>query len=106
DGGIDPHSAGTWVGSDGGVRALSSAEVKIGVRGYWRSPRGGRYPALWRVEVPALALALDLRPELSDQELEGPPRYWEGAVAVSGRRGREPLGGQGYGGPEGYDQAR
>jgi len=105
DGRQDPHSAGTWVGSDGRVRALASDAVKIGVQGYWTSPRGGRYPALWRVEVPELALAVDLRPELADQELEGPPRYWEGAVAVSGSRDAEPLAGQGYVELVGYAQA-
>ncbi|HSY07920.1 MAG TPA: lipocalin-like domain-containing protein [Steroidobacteraceae bacterium] len=96
DGGMDPHSAGTWVGADGRVRALSSADVRIRVQGDWRSPRGGRYPALWTVEVPAIGLRVGLRPELADQELEGPPRYWEGAVQVTGSRGARPIGGAGY----------
>jgi predicted secreted hydrolase len=96
DGGRDLHSAGTWVGPDGTVRALSSGDVRIEVRGYWGSARGGRYPALWTVEVPGLALTLDLRPELADQELTGPPRYWEGAVQASGRRGERAIAGEGY----------
>jgi predicted secreted hydrolase len=96
DGRRDAHSAGTWVAPDGAVRALGSADVAIGVQGYWVSPRGGRYPARWRLEVPALGLAVDLRPVLADQELDGPPRYWEGAVDVAGRTGGRNITGSGY----------
>jgi len=96
DGGEDVHSAGTWVGSDGKARALTRADAKIDVEGYWVSPRGGRYPARWRVEVPTLGLAVDLRPVLADQELNGRPRYWEGAVDVSGSRDKRAIAGVGY----------
>jgi predicted secreted hydrolase len=96
DGRQERHSAGTWVGRDGAVRSLASEDVRIGVQSYWTSPRGGRYPARWRVEVPELALAVDLRPALADQELDGPPRYWEGAVEVSGRQGSGAMSGRGY----------
>jgi predicted secreted hydrolase len=105
DGGKDLHSAGTWVGPDGGVRALESGDVKIDVQGYWTSPRGGRYPARWTVQVPALALTVDLRPVLADQELEGRPRYWEGAVDIAGTRDRRAIAGQGYVELVGYARA-
>jgi predicted secreted hydrolase len=96
DGSQDLHSAGTFVASDGRVRALASTEVEIEVQSYWASPRGGRYPARWSVRVPSLALAVELRPVLADQELTGPPRYWEGAVDVAGTVGHAPAGGAGY----------
>jgi predicted secreted hydrolase len=96
DGTRESHSAGTWVSSDGRVRALSSADVRIAVLGGWESPRGGRYPARWSLEVPALGLKADIRPVLADQELNGRPRYWEGAVVVHGTRGAQRLSGNGY----------
>ena len=105
DGRREPHSAGTWVGADGRVRALASDDVRISVQDYWMSPRGGRYPARWRVEVPALALAVNLRPVLADQELDGRPRYWEGAVDVSGTHAGGNISGQGYVELVGYARA-
>jgi len=105
DGRRDAHSAGTWVAPDGAVRALGSADVAIGVQGYWLSPRGGRYPARWTVEVPALGLAVELRPVLADQELDGRPRYWEGAVEVSGRANGRNMSGSGYVELVGYARA-
>jgi predicted secreted hydrolase len=96
DGRRDAHSAGTFRAPDGTVRALGSADVAIGVQGEWLSPRGGRYPARWRVEVPSVGLALDLRPVLADQELDVRPRYWEGAVDISGRANGRNISGSGY----------
>jgi predicted secreted hydrolase len=55
-----------------------------------------RYPAGWRIRVPALALDVAVRPVLLDQELRTRPRYCEGAVDVTGTRGGHPLGGRGY----------
>ena len=96
DGTREPHSAGTWVSPQGQARALASADVRISVLKIWQSPRGGRYPARWRLEVPSLGLALALSPAVANQELNGRPRYWEGAVEVAGARGTQPIAGQGY----------
>ena len=96
NGAQDSASAGTWVAPDGTVRSLASADVRIEVLDYWNSPRGGRYPAQWRVHVPQLMLDADVRPLLPDQELQTNPRYWEGAVAVTGERAGARVGGKGY----------
>jgi predicted secreted hydrolase len=96
DGRPDPHSAGTFIAPDGQAQALSPAQVSIAVTGTWRNAAGARYPAGWRISVPSLALMLQVRPVLADQELTTAPRYWEGAVDVSGERARQPLGGRGY----------
>lgn len=96
DGSRDPYSAGTWVSADGQARALSSEEVRIDVLDQWRSPRGGEYPSRWRLRVAALGLDITIRPELADQELMTRPRYWEGMVAVAGRRANATIGGHGY----------
>jgi predicted secreted hydrolase len=96
DGARDEHSAGTWIAADGAVRSLSNTDVSIAVTGSWRNHSGERYPAAWRIRVPALALDLAVRPALADQELRTTPPYWEGAVDVSGGRGSESLRGRGY----------
>jgi predicted secreted hydrolase len=105
-GGLDPHSAGTFVDRAGTVQALSSAEVSLEVTDHWRSPAGVRYPSAWRLSVPQLRLELAIHPLLADQELGTTPRYWEGAVDVRGMRAGEPLGGRGYVELVGYRQER
>jgi predicted secreted hydrolase len=92
----DQHSAGTWVEASGRSRPLSNDEVAIEVAGHWSNARGTRYPALWRLRVPALALEVSVRPVLADQELRTTPDYWEGAVDVSGTRAGRNIAGRGY----------
>jgi predicted secreted hydrolase len=96
DGGRDPHSAGTWVESSGEARPLKSAAVDIDVTDHWASGDGVHYPAGWRLRVPSLALDVSVRPVLADQELRTSPRYFEGAVDVSGTRAGRALRGRGY----------
>jgi len=96
DGAEDPYSAGTWIDSQGRARPLSRADVRIEVLGHWTDARGARYPSRWRLLLPALGLDIDIRPILADQELVTSPRYWEGAVDLSGTRAGRPLTGRGY----------
>lgn len=96
DGRRDAHSAGTWLAPDGTVRALASDEVQIDAKSEWTSPRGGRYPARWRLRVPSLQLDVDIQPRLADQELDTSPRYWEGASTVSGTRAGRAITGKAY----------
>jgi predicted secreted hydrolase len=106
DGARDVHSAGTFIAADGSTRALSNTEVSIAVGDSWRNRSGERYPAAWRIRVPALALDLSVHPALADQELRTTPPYWEGAVDVSGERGGEILRGRGYVELVGYAEER
>jgi len=96
DGSRDPHSAGTWVESSGEARGLTSAAVDIDVTDHWSTRDGVRYPSGWRLRVPSLALDVTVHPALADQELKTSPRYFEGAVDVSGTREGRPLRGRGY----------
>lgn len=96
DGTRDRHSAGTWVDPAGRVQTLSTDQVMIDVSDHWVSPRGGRYPSRWRVRVPAVGLDVEARPVLANQELGTKPRYWEGAVDVSGTREGHDTSGRGY----------
>jgi predicted secreted hydrolase len=106
DGKRDPHSAGTWVMADGHSRAMTSEEVQLEVINRWTSPRGGTYPAGWRLRAPAIALDVTIQPLLADQELAAAsPRYWEGAVSVEGRRGERKSTGRGYVELVGYARA-
>jgi predicted secreted hydrolase len=96
DGGQDRYSAGTWIDSAGHARPLSRDDVHIDVLGYWTDALGTRYPSRWRLMLPAAGLDLTIRPVLADQELVTSPRYWEGAVDVSGTRSGRAVGGRGY----------
>jgi predicted secreted hydrolase len=102
----DLHSAGTFVDSTGAIRRLGSQDVQLTATGAWVSGDGVRYPSGWHVRVPALALDLTAQPVLKDQELRTSPRYWEGAVEVSGTRAGAAAGGRGYVELVGYEQER
>jgi len=92
----DSHSAGTWFAPDGTTHALGNDDVQIDVSDHWQSPRGGRYPARWRLRVKSLALDVEIQPRLADQELDTSTRYWEGAATVAGTRGRARIAGRAY----------
>ena len=97
DGGTDPHSKGVLVAADGSSRLLGWSEVTLQPLGEWVSPKtGDRYPARWRLRLPAENLDLTVTPKVADQEMRLTVRYWEGAVAVNGRAGERKIGGQGY----------
>jgi predicted secreted hydrolase len=106
DGSRDPYSAGTWVVSSGEARGLTSAAVGIEVTDHRNQADGVSYPSGWRVRVPSLALDVAVHPVLADQELKVSPRYFEGAVDVSGTRAGRPLGGRGYVELVGYTPGR
>lgn len=96
DGGADPFSAGVWIDAAGRANRLTAQDVTVEVLDRWSSPRGGTYPARWRLTVPAARLSLEVRPVLADQELDVSVRYWEGAVDASGTRADRKLAGVGY----------
>jgi predicted secreted hydrolase len=107
DGRPDPHSAGTWVGRDGGVVRLERRDFAIEVLDRWTSPRSkGAYPAKWRLAVPSLGLDLTVTPAFPDQELDTARStqviYWEGAVRAEGRVSDRPARAHGYAEMTGY----
>ncbi len=104
DGRRDPHSAGTFVDAAGSATALRNDDVQITVQRHWSSPRGGQYPAQWALRVRSQDLQLNVTPLLADQELSTQPRYWEGAVQVTGQRHGTPVSAQGYVELVGYAQ--
>lgn len=97
DGTAEPQSGGSLIAPDGAVTPLAADEVQITVLDSWQSPDSGtRYPARWRIDIPRLALSLEVVPRMADQELRLDTTYWEGAVAVAGQRDGRPITGQGY----------
>ncbi len=104
DGSRHAFSAGTWIDPDGVTQTIGAGDVTIEPLGYWDSPLGGRYPSGWRLTWLAQDLELTLQPVVKDQELNVRPRYWEGAVDVTGRRRGVPLTGRGYVELTGYAQ--
>jgi predicted secreted hydrolase len=102
DGAPDPFSAGTWVDARGRARPLARSDVRIEVLEHWTDRSGARYPARWRLLAPRLGLDLTVHPILADQELLTSPRYWEGAVDVTGTRAGRAVGGRGYAELVGY----
>jgi predicted secreted hydrolase len=118
DGATDRFSAGTVVTAEGQGRSLTADDVRVETLDWWTSPRGGvRYPARWRVTIPAELVDVEVVPRLADQELLEPVRYWEGAVqvrslgpgpsAAEGSQARPgSIAGSGYVELVGYDEAR
>ncbi len=106
-GGFEPYSSGTWVEKDGRSRHLTLADFTIESTGTWTSrASGGRYPAGWRIMVPAERLELALAPTVADQELRTRGivgvTYWEGSVTIRGRHADAPVTGRGYAELTGY----
>lgn len=97
DGSLDPHSSGTWISANEEVSPLVDEEFDIQVEDKWRSPNSGAdYPSKWRLEIPGLAIILEVEPYLPDQEMNVSYVYWEGAVKVSGTVRGERISGSGY----------
>jgi predicted secreted hydrolase len=89
DGGIDAHSAGTFIARDGRTTHLKRADFALEPLEYWSSPKtGARYPVRWRIAVPGMGVKLECAAALPNQELVSEddigPSYWEGAVTYSG----------------------
>jgi len=105
DGRRDPHSSGTWIGSNGEAVKLASDEFEIEATARWTSPRtGSTYPSTWIVRVPSRDAQFKIVPLLADQELDLAVRYWEGAVRVEGRVDALELDSRGYVELTGYDE--
>lgn len=109
DGRPDSTSSGSFVLVDGRVLPVDADGFSVEPLGSWTSRRSGAtYPMNWKISVPALGIALELRAVMEDQELVTSAStritYWEGAVEVVGRSGSTPVRGRGYVELTGYDR--
>jgi predicted secreted hydrolase len=92
-----PFSAATYVPPSGTPVHLGADDFRVEPVAYWISPETGtRYPVQWRLQIPSLAIDLNVAAAVADQELDLAVRYWEGAVDVSGHLGDRRTKGVGY----------
>lgn len=85
------------ISPDGAPRNFKPGEVVFEPTKMWTSPQSGAaYPVQWRVAVPAVKLALDVRSRFDDQEADLSTVYYEGAVIANGQLDGEPVAGVGY----------
>jgi predicted secreted hydrolase len=85
----------------GGVAHFAHDQFTWRAVGTWRSSRTGTlYPSTWRLDVPGLAVALEIQPVCENQELDTRGStmtvYWEGAAVVAGTIGGESAKGRAY----------
>jgi predicted secreted hydrolase len=110
DGSVDPHSAGTYVDAQGKTTHLRDGDFVLEpFAERWKSPAtGADYPVHWKIAVPKLGIELEAKSPLESQELTGKsklaPNYWEGAIALSGKRNAQTMSGVGYLEMTGYDR--
>ncbi len=96
DGSSDPFSAGTLRTAEGKIIRLGMNDVQLKELDHWTSPKGGRYPVSWQLNIPEQNLELEIKPAIKNQELDLLIRYWEGAVDVTGKHSGKTIRGQGY----------
>jgi len=96
-GGIDPHSCGKWVASDGSTTNLGVNDFELKSTKCWQSPSSkASYPVEWKLRIAKLNLELIIAPRVENQELNLSVVYWEGAIKLKGERARKPIDGVGY----------
>ena len=98
DGSVDPVSSGTWVNSDGSTEHLRREDFRLQPTRSWKSAKtGATYPLGWWVSLPGRQMEFSITPRLDDQELVVPPvSYWEGAIAIAGKKDGREIKGEGY----------
>jgi len=92
---------GTLVEADGTARHLAADAFDVRALDSWTSDVSGHtYPVHWNIALPGEALVIELRPTITDQELDTRATtgvaYWEGSQIVRASRFDEPLGGEAY----------
>ena len=96
DGRLEPASSGSYINAQGSKTDLVLDDFSVEPLSEHRSPRGVVYPSRWKIKVPSLALELEVKPRMADQEMTSGVLYWEGAVTVQGKRGESELDGVGF----------
>jgi predicted secreted hydrolase len=97
DGSISEFTTGTLVDPDGNTSGFAHGDFYLEVLDEWVSPRtGSRYPVRWRLENPEHDIELELYSLIQNQEMNVSFTYYEGAIRIEGRMGRDAVEGHGY----------
>jgi predicted secreted hydrolase len=100
DGSLDRLSSGTFIDAAGKVTRLAFDDFTLTPAREWASDSGARYPVEWQIKLPKLAMDLNIRAAIDQQEMrtEGSTgvSYWEGAIEINGSANTQPLKGRGY----------
>jgi predicted secreted hydrolase len=83
-----------------GSQTVAAVEPSLGATDEWTSEESGNtYPTRWSVSIPSLDMQLEVDPAPQEQEIVSVAPFltkYEGATAVTGTQGGEPIGGYGY----------
>ena len=110
DGSLDPFSSGTFIDVSGKTKHLASSDFTLLPQSEkWTSPEThAAYPIHWKIVIPSLNIYLDASTLLPSQELSSisplSPKYWEGAIVLTGIQNSHPIRGTGYLEMTGYDR--
>ncbi len=98
DGSRDEHSSGIFVAADGSTAFISNVDFSIEPGKTWTSEVSkGVYPIEWKITIPKLDLAFNVKAAAENQELTlSPISYWEGAVRAEGTRQGKAVKAKGY----------
>jgi predicted secreted hydrolase len=99
--GREDFALGTLVAVDGKVSKLPGEQWELSPLESWQSPAtGAEYPVVWRLQIPAEGIDLELRAVMPEQENVSPLtgiHYWEGAVIAAPRGAKPGTGNLGRG---------
>lgn len=99
-------SKGSFIDAEGNITPLSKEDWQLEVLNQWKSKNSGAtYPAEWKLTIPKLALTLQGKPLMPNQELNLSTVYWEGAVKFVGDRQTHPVVAKGYVELTGYKES-
>lgn len=103
------HSTGTFIHQNGTAQKLSPHEIVLEPQVWWTSPASGaKYPLAWKIKF--LDYTLQLNTPVKNQELDTRRTtgnfYWEGYVEASGKKGGQPVRGEGYLEMTGYENSQ
>lgn len=94
---------GAYVSATGTVIPLEGLQTRfypLGANRWAGANTTGSYPLLWRIEIPSLAIKLDLEATVRDQEINALDShglvFWRGSVEGRGRRGDHEVSAAGY----------
>jgi predicted secreted hydrolase len=98
NGTISDSASGTFTAANKVSQLLHKSDFAIAILDQWRSPHTqGVYPSSWQIQIHKPDCSLNVKPWMSDQEINFPPiTYWEGAIHFIGSCEGAPVSGNGY----------